>query len=163
MKSFANSRPALAGCAAAMMISLAACGGGSQSYRLVDLGVMNCSGTNCYVGKLNDWCEVAGWEFPTGGSASAVVWRPSATGGSTKTPLPAPTLIYDPCWDKFSTPQGPIWIPLTGPQSSAFQAYDINNAGEVAGYGSGPRNQAIVWSTRPNGVLLSTGLVRSRS
>ena len=83
--------------------------------------------------------------------------------------MPPPALIYDPSWDKFNTvSQGPIWIPVTGPRSSAFQAFDINNAGEVIGYGSGPRSQAILWSTRPNGPILDdmgnpTGVVRSRS
>ena len=72
--------------AAAMALSLTGCGG-SSSYRLVDLGAINCGagGGNCYVGKVNDWCEVAGWELSAGGSANASVWRPTASGGPTKT------------------------------------------------------------------------------
>jgi probable HAF family extracellular repeat protein len=41
-----------------------------------------------------------------------------------------------------------MWVPRSGPNSSGFYAYDINNFGYVAGKGDGPRLAPIIWSTR---------------
>src|SRR5262249_46740445 len=114
MTSPATTRPARIAYAIAVALFLSDCNG-SQDYRLVDLGPIACggNGSNCYVGKVNDWCEVAGWDVPASGSATAYVWRPPASGNATcnsptKLTLPHPALVYDPNWDKLNVvQQGP--------------------------------------------------------
>src|SRR5262245_9854769 len=143
MNSLATMRLVRLAWAAVMALSLAACGdvGPAQTYRLVDLGSLDCHAVDgCYVGHVNDWCEVAGWDVLTNGDVNAYVWRPAATGSPTKTLLPTPNYRYS----------GPpmAWVPVQAPHSTAFRAYDINNFGEVIGSGSGPRNEAILWITR---------------
>lgn len=129
-----------------------------QHYRIVDLGALQCTGSSssnpaCQVGQLNDYCEIAGWDVIASGYARAYVWRP-AVGGVTRIDLPVPTLRYE----HGRTPEQFAPAPL--PQSTHLRAYDINNHGEVIGAGTGPRNEAILWRTRP---LQSNPALGSRS
>lgn len=148
----AIARATLGACVLLLALSQVACVGISptQTYRLVDLGTLDCHGTNgCYVANVNDWCEVAGWDVLASGEQNAYVWRPAAAGNPIRIQLPYPQLKYDPGWDRYGTPQGTPWVALQSALvSTGLRAYRINNFGEVIGAGSGPRNEAILWATR---------------
>lgn len=134
-------RVVLGACVLSFALSQIACVSPTQTYRLVDLGPLGCTGTNgCYVGPVNDWCQVTGWDVPTFGADSvAIVWR----AGSGPNILPKPMLEY------VAGPPPSYRQRTAGPQPTSLFAYDINNWGEVAGFGTGPLQEAIVWATRP--------------
>lgn len=127
----------------------------TQRYRIVDLGVLTCTGNSasnpaCYVGRVNNWCQVAGWDVLAGGEQRAFVWRPGPTESTPiRIDLDFPALSYDPTWDRLATPQPSPFKAVQGPRSTGLRAHDINNFGEVIGFGAGPRNEAILWVTRP--------------
>lgn len=123
----------------------------SQTYRIVDLGALQCVGASnsnpaCHVGQINDYCEVAGWDVvttPQSPAARAFVWRPGPAGSVRRLELPRPNLEY------VHGPDDGAFQSSGVSASDHFRAYDINNLGEVIGTGTGPRNQAILWVTRP--------------
>lgn len=92
----------------------------NQKYRLVDLGA--CTGA-CVIGGINSSCEVAGFDVPTGGDATAFLWRPGVA------------------------PQALEGHRTTQVSPTSFRAFAVNDAHRVVGFGNGPRMFGLIWTT----------------